>query len=72
MYARLSHSLAQLERRVEALEASETLRVAEHATMLDRLERLYRRLSARITRAAQLEPDSNGESPLDLKRRLGK
>jgi len=59
-----------LAERLATVERNEALRAAEHATAVDQLSRLYKRLSAREWRAA------NGakaeESPLDLRRRLGK
>lgn len=59
-------------RRVEALERAETVRAAEHAAMVDQLDRLYKRITARIARehSAKPEPASEGESVLSLRNRL--
>lgn len=68
--------------RLERLERAELERAAEHAAMVDRLDRLYKRISARIARAPSPEdaPEStnvppvrsrpSGESPLSLRHRL--
>lgn len=58
-----------VEDRVMALEKAEALRAAEHAQMVDRLERLYKRITARIARDAE-PPSETTESPLSLRRRL--
>lgn len=63
--------LRQLAERLAAIERAEALRAAEHAAALDKLERLYKRMAARVAR----EPDlttHNGESVLDLRNRLGR
>lgn len=59
-------------RELQQLRQEEVRRAAEHAAMVDQLTRLYKRVSARITR----EP--NGTEPADplstgeLRRRLGR
>lgn len=58
----------ELEARIVVLERAETLRAAEHAAMVDQLERLYKRIAARIAR--ENGSQSSGESVLDLKQRL--
>lgn len=67
---------AQQQRRQLTLFADdEARRAAEHATMVDQLSRLYRRVSARIAREGQ-SPAPNGahpeESVMELRRRLGR
>lgn len=71
-------------RRVEALEThvkalydhvtelrrEEAQRAAEHATMVDQLTRLYKRVSARIAREPQPEATQPFESVLDMRRRI--
>lgn len=57
---------------VALLEREETRRAAEHATMVDQLDRLYKRITARIARTYGGDLEPNGESPLSLKRRLGR
>lgn len=56
---------------VQLLERDETRRAAEHATMVDQLDRLYKRVSARISRSHGGD-EPNGETPLSLRRRLGR
>jgi hypothetical protein len=58
--------------RVDKLERAEVERTAEHAAMVDRLERLYKRVSTRIARESQPEDAAPvpGVSPLALKRRI--
>lgn len=63
-------ALESLRRRVAALEALELERAAEHHAMVDKLERLYKRLATRIAREAASESNGSGESPLDIRRRL--
>lgn len=75
-------AITDLTARIEALESAEALRAAEHGTALDRIERLYKRLSARIARdMGQTSPDERNsivghpgstESPLTLRRRLNR
>jgi len=72
----------ELRGRVEALERSEHIRAAEHADMVDRLDRLYKRISARIARDTTPEAGTNprpdlgtrapGESVLELRKKLGR
>lgn len=75
------HDDPQLLRRVEQLEervrllhgavaeaqASELERAADHAAMVDKLERIYKRFATRIAREGAAEPE---ESPLTLRNRL--
>lgn len=65
-----------LERGHQQLRQDEARRAAEHAAMVDQLNRLYRRMAARIAREAEhpLTPpsDSDGESVAAFKRRLGR
>lgn len=63
--------LETLEARVDAYARSEATRQAEHATMLDALGRLYKRVSMRIAREQQETPASS-ESVLTLRQRLGR
>lgn len=72
--------------RIEELERSEVRRNAEHADMVDRLDRLYKRISARIQRSgaasaegtlplpgdrsAVLSDSHDNESTLSLRQRL--
>lgn len=63
----------ELVRDFQALRQDEARREAEHATMVDRLARLYKRVATRITR--EEEPpteESIEESVLDMRRRLGR
>lgn len=55
---------------IKLLESDEVKRAAEHATMVDQLSRLYKRVSARIARADVTAPE--GESVLNLRQRLGR
>lgn len=74
-------ALVALQTRVELLERSEVVRAAEHAAVIDRLERLYKRVSVRIAREAQSNPTpepildsgatSGHESVLSMRKRLG-
>lgn len=71
--AALTASVSALVARVEAVEQREALRSAEHAAMVDQLDRLYKRISARISRADKASPvngDASDESPLALRNRL--
>jgi hypothetical protein len=61
--------LVELRTRVAAMEASELQRNAEHAALCDRLDRLYKRVSARIARGSDSQPEPT-ESVLALKSRL--
>lgn len=60
--------------RVLEIDRSEAVRNAEHAAMVDRLERLYKRMATRIARenGAVTAPTDNGESVLAMRRRLGR
>lgn len=58
--------------RLEELERAETTRAAEHAAMCDQLDRLYKRVSARMSRAVAQGSDSHGESTLALRHRLNR
>jgi hypothetical protein len=61
---------AQLALDVKRLKSERVEREAEHAAQLDRLSRLYKRVSQRI--AAEATTDEPRESPLELRRRLGR
>lgn len=61
---------AQLELDVKRLKGERVEREAEHAAQLDRLSRLYKRVSQRI--AAEATTEEPRESVLDLRRRLGR
>jgi hypothetical protein len=54
---------------VKLIEGDEVKRSAEHAAMVDQLDRLYKRISARIARNDS-SPTTSGESPLAMRRRL--
>jgi hypothetical protein len=60
-----------LERRVDDWARNEATRAAEHATMLDQLSRLYKRVAMRIARDSGETP-TTGESVLSLRSRLGR
>jgi hypothetical protein len=67
--ADLRRRVSVLEEELRELKHSEVTRSAEHSAMVDQLDRLYKRISARISRApAQEEPPD--ESPLALRNRL--
>jgi len=68
----LSYTLDALRERVVALERAETVRAAEHAAAMDAMQRLYKRVAARIARETT-PPNGEAppeESPLQLRRRL--
>lgn len=76
----VTSALGALQTRVDLLERAEVVRSAEHAAMVDRLERLYKRVSVRIAREAGPTPTStaivdpgtsSGESVLSMRKRLG-
>ena len=67
----LTECVRQLEADVQGLLKAEIVRSAEHAARIDQLDRLYKRVSARIARG-EGEPTHNGESPLALRQRLGR
>ena len=52
---------------IALLEREHTVRLAEHAAMMDQLNRLYKRMAQRVAREA---PASEEESPLALRERL--
>lgn len=56
------------------LQTDEARRAAEHATMVDALQRLYKRVSARIAREEMKHHDETpeSESTLALRKRLGR
>lgn len=56
--------------RLQDIERTEATRAAEHAAMVDQLDRLYKRISARISRGAVTQGSDNGESTLALRQRL--
>ncbi len=62
----------ELTLRIEKLERAEATRAAEHAAMVDQLDRLYKRVSARIARADRVDREEPAleESVLSLKQRL--
>lgn len=63
----------ELTRELQQLRQDEARRAAEHATMVDQLTRLYKRVSARIAREeAVTHPSDTGESVLALRSRLGR
>jgi hypothetical protein len=62
--------LAALETRVHTLAAQEAARAGEHAAMVDRLDRLYKRISARMVRENNGATPAPEESPLALRQRL--
>lgn len=68
----LSLTLDALTERVEALEHAAAVREAEHAAAMDSLNRLYRRVAARIARESPVSTGEKGESVLELKTRLGR
>lgn len=72
--ATLRSEVSTLTERVAAMERAEALRAAEHAAALDKLERLYKRMTARFTREAKTNGhrDDDGESVLSLRQRLGR
>lgn len=58
-------TLSQIVARLDELESREIERNAEHMAMCDRLDRLYKRLSARISRQdAPGRENGSGVSPL--------
>jgi len=73
----LRTSIETLTARVDGLVRAEALRTAEHAHMVDRLDRLYKRIAARIARengadADPVTPPTDNESVLSLRSRLGR
>lgn len=73
----LRDELRGLTRELQQLRQDEARRAAEHATMVDQLSRLYKRVSMRIEREAAAQLDlPNGahreESVAELRRRLGR
>lgn len=68
----LSITLDALTERVVSLERAAAVREAEHAAAIDALNRLYRRVAARIARESPASSAEKGESVLDLKTRLGR
>lgn len=61
--------VSALEARMTALEQREALRSAEHVAMVQQLDRIAKRMAARLTRDD--EPKS-GESVASLRSRLGR
>lgn len=77
--AELRAELRVAVRELQQLRQDEARRAAEHATMVDQLTRLYKRVSARIEREAQTEDQraarnsvGHVESVAELRRRLGR
>lgn len=66
--ADLRRRVSVLEEEIRELKHSEITRAAEHSAMVDQLDRLYKRVSARIARSAP--SDTPEESPLALRNRL--
>lgn len=66
----LEAATGALASRLATMERAEATRAAEHAAMLDRLDRLYKRVSARISREGNGHTSEPGESPLALRQRL--
>jgi hypothetical protein len=71
--------LRELVSELQQLRQDEARRAAEHATMVDQLTRLYKRVSSRIAREGQTAAAAaeNGhtqseESVMELRRRLGR
>lgn len=64
--------LRAMQRELQQLREDEVRRAAEHATMVDQLSRLYKRVSARIEREHQTTDSRNGESVAEMRRRLGR
>lgn len=60
---------AETARELQQLRRDEARRAAEHATMVDALDRLYKRVSARIARQ---DDKAEEESTYDLRKRLGR
>jgi hypothetical protein len=59
---------------LQELRRNEATRAAEHAAALDAITRVYKRLSARISRENEppLTEEAVEESVLDMRRRLGR
>jgi hypothetical protein len=69
--ASLARRLEAVEGRIAALETREAQRSLEHVAAVDALDRLARRITARILRADGKEPQGEeGESALSLRNRL--
>ena len=67
--ADLRRRVSVLEEELRELKHSEVTRSAEHSAMVDQLDRLYKRISARISRSPNQE-SAQEESPLALRNRL--
>lgn len=63
---------ARLQLDVKRLKSESVEREAEHAAQLDKLSRLYKRVAQRIAQDGAQERASDGESVLELRRRLGR
>lgn len=77
--AQSRRELRELLGELQQLRQDEARRAAEHATMVDQLTRLYKRVSSRIAREGQTAAAAaeNGhthseESVMELRRRLGR
>lgn len=68
----LAECVRQLESDVQQLQQSELTRAAEHAMAVDKLERLFKRISARVSRdpAYRDLAERTDESPLALRERI--
>lgn len=63
----------ELTHEIQQTRQDDARRAAEHATMLDALSRLYKRISARIAREdGGMAPAPDEESVLAMRRRLGR
>jgi hypothetical protein len=65
--AALLARVAALEDTLHQLHRSEAIRSAEHAAMVDKLDRLYKRVAARVARG---ENGATDESTLAMRNRL--
>ena len=68
----LQREVALLTERVRVLESAELVRAAEHTDVVQKLERLYKRLSMRLSRAGIIHDTPPEESPLAMRNRLGR
>lgn len=59
------------ERDIKRLKSESVEREAEHAAQMDKLQRVYKRVSQRIA-MENTHPELGYESPLELRRRLGR
>lgn len=66
----LNERVRDLERAAQDAEAAHVSRLADLHTLLDKLQRLYNRLIARIGRDGSEAQQGGPESPLELRQRL--